>query len=140
METIKIFLWALWMTMAVAGLGSLIDIVLIKKGHSDKLKPKWLWNLVEGVIIASLIWLKFPGAIPWWYFAWLLFTVVPIWSALHDCWIGLGLAGDPWYLGLSKWDRKMAAIFNQFGVRPGKLFLLFKLFWFGILSAGFFSL
>lgn len=140
MELIRLLFWALFMTMFIAGLGAYADVRNVKKGFSERLKPKWLWNIVEFVALFSLIYLK-ANVLPWWHYAWLCGTMIPVWSILHDCWIGLGLTGNPWYLGQSKWDQKISAIFNQFGTKhPGKIYFYFKLFWFSILTGGFFSL
>ena len=137
----KIHIIAMCFTMLVAGVGAILDVWLVKKSRSDALHPKWVFNLIELVLIGMVLYVKFGAVLPWWHVGWLFVNIVPLWSILHDCWIGAGLVGDPWHLGQGPWDQKVSRIFNQFGTKhPGKIFFYYKLFWFGILTGGFFAL
>jgi len=140
MELVRMLFFALFATMMVAAVGVVADLKLIKTGKKAWLHPKWVWNLLELGVIFGWIVLKFNWVLPWWHFAFLMGTMAFYWTAFHDCWMGIGLSQGPWYLGVSKWDRKMSGIFNQFGMKPGLVFFLFKLFWAGILTGGFLSL
>ena len=139
-ELIKLFLWSLWVTTVIAGIGVIADLWLINFKFKPWLKPKWLWNLVEFVAIFGLINCRGWFPLPWWHMAPLYASMMFVWSAVHDCWLGWGLNEGPFYLGQSKWDRFFFRIFNQFGLPAGLNFLIVKLFWGFLAAAAFFSL
>ena len=139
-ELAKLFFWSLWMAMFVAAAGVGIDLYLIIYGKKAWLKPKWLWNLAEFAAIFGLITWKYSFPLPWWHMGTVYLVAAFFWWILHDCWIGFGLKGDPFYLGQGKFDRQMFTMFNQFGLPAGLNFLAAKLFWAVMAGTAFFNL
>lgn len=142
MELIRLFIFALFMTIIVAGIGAAVDVRLIENGEKAWLRPKWLWNLLEGIIIVLIVSGKFGSftPFPWWQMAPLYASMAFVWSAVHDCMIGKGIQQDWWYLGQSWFDRQMFTMFNQFGLPAGLNYFVVKLFWAGMAGAAYFSL